>query len=174
MSITKTQPFTRQTGQYICRRNKYEDSQKESPWFSAFSPWFLTFSPWFPAFPAYPTFPPPFLAFPPWFPTFPPWFPAFPPRFPAIPPRFPTFLPWFLVFPPFPSFHSPILHSGFYRQPFQAGVIALCSKFWTTKLTKYINNKLDCYPHVLLSHCLFKYGKNEIEIKMSISDSLFL
>ena len=76
------------------RRNKHEDSQKKSPWFPVFSPWF-------PAFPAFPTFPPPFLAFPPWFTAFLPWFSVFPP--------------WLPAFPSFPSFRSPIPHSGFYR-----------------------------------------------------------
>ena len=46
------------------------------------------------------------ILFPAFLPTF-TTFPAFPPLFPAFPPPFPAF----------PSFHSPILHSSFYREP---------------------------------------------------------
>ena len=85
--------------------NKHEDSHKESPWFPAFPTPFLTFPLWFP----------PFLVFPTWFPTFPPPFPAFPPWFLTFAPWFPAFPHWFPRFPSFPSFRSPIPHSGFYR-----------------------------------------------------------
>ena len=52
---------------------------------------------------------------PPWFPALTSWFPAFPPLYPAFLLWFSAFPPWFPAFPSFPSFCSPIPHSGFYR-----------------------------------------------------------